>query len=110
MLSLDRTGRHTAVRDLANEHTHPIVQNVQGLEILKDRDITLEHGNPAYEFVAKWVPGDEVVIIKRYVFVLTETLGFTFFCDFSQKSFSALTAQMDEVIEGILPGTFHLLT
>lgn len=107
MLYLDRTGRHQAVRDLAQEHIDPIVKNVQGLEVLKDQEVTLDDGNPCYEFVAKWVPGDGVVILKRYVFVLAEDLGFAFVCDFSKKSFQELAGQMDDIIESLVPGTFE---
>lgn len=109
MLYLDRSGRHDFVRDLAKEHIDPIVKNVQGLEVLKDQDVTREGCNPTYEFVAKWVPGEGVVVFKRYVFVLPpEGLGFIFVCDFSKKSYEEIRFDMDDIVEGLVPGTFEV--
>ncbi|MBN1163425.1 MAG: DcrB-related protein, partial [Candidatus Krumholzibacteriota bacterium] len=107
LVTIDRNPQQDDIREFARDRTSPLVDSLQGLEVLKDEEITLEDGNPAYEFVCKWIPSEEISIIKKYVFVFYDRMGFTFSCDFSKKSYKILGGQMSGIIESFLPGTYQ---
>jgi hypothetical protein len=107
MLVINRHLRHDDVVDFAKEQIDPMISNLQGTEVMKDEEITLENGNPAYEFVYRWTPADGVNIIKKYVFVIVDSLGFIFSCEFSKKTLKTVGSGMIDLIESILPGTYE---
>ncbi|MFH2036489.1 MAG: DcrB-related protein [Candidatus Zixiibacteriota bacterium] len=107
ILTLDRNLQHDNIESFAKERTDPIVENLSGLEILKDENITLDDGNPAYEFICKWIPSDEITFVKVFVFVFHNKIGFSFNCDFSKKSYKMLSGQFRNIVEQILPGTYE---
>ncbi|MBN2183959.1 MAG: DcrB-related protein [Candidatus Krumholzibacteriota bacterium] len=107
MLTLDRNLQHEEIGQFARQKTDPIVRNLGGLEVLKDEDVTLENGNPVYEFICKWVPSDELTVIKVFIFVFYGGTGFSFSCDFSRKSHKMLGGQLRKIVESLLPGTYE---
>ncbi len=107
ILTLDRNLQHEQIEPFAREKTKPIVESLGGLEVLKDEEITLENGNPAYEFICKWIPSDDLTIIKVFIFVFYDNIGFSFNCDFSRKSHKMLGQQFRKIVEKILPGTYE---
>ncbi len=107
MVTIDRHLQHDNIADFAREKSEPITENLSGLEVIRDEDVTLENGNSVHEFICKWIPSDEKTIFKKYIFVLCHDMGFTFFCDFSKKSLKMLGGQMNDIIESLLPGTFE---
>ncbi len=109
MLAIDRDLQDGIIKNFASQQTATIKENLQGLEVLKDQEITIEGGNPAYEFVCKWVPGNDFVVYKKYVFVIHDKRGFTFNCDFTKKTYQMLGKKVNELIEQLLPGTYKPL-
>ena len=107
MITVDRYLQHENITDFAHEKTAPIMDSLSGLEVIRDEEITIENGHPAHVFVCKWIPTDEKIIFKKYVFVMGHGMGFMFFCDFSKKSMKMLGGQMNDIIESLLPGTFQ---
>jgi hypothetical protein len=107
MLVINRHLQHDDVVDFAKEQIDPMVSNLQGTEVMKDEEVTLDDGNPAYEFVYRWMPAEGVSIIKKYVFVIADGLGFTFSCEFSRKSLKTVGAGMLDLIESLVPGTYE---
>ena len=105
-LVLDRHPQHNDIERFARERTDPIVSTLQGVEILKDEETTMENGNPLYEFVFKWNPADGIRNYTKYVFVLRDGIGYSFRCEFSKKSFKVIGGQMKDVIETLVPGTY----
>jgi len=106
MLVLNRQLQHEDVTSFAKEQINPITSGLQGIEVLKDEEITIDRGNQAYEFVYEWTPVEDVHIFKRYVFVLRSRIGFTFSCEFTKKSLKTVGAGMKDVIEALVPGTY----
>ncbi len=107
LLTLDRSKRHDNIKDFAKERTQPILSGLKGAEVLKDEDITVDDGHPAWEFVYKWMPSDDKVTINKYVFVLIDGVGFTFSMQFNKKSYQTVGLQLKNVIESIAPGTYR---
>lgn len=109
MLMVDR---HVQVEDIcayAHERIDPLMTTLQGVEPLKDEEVTVEGGNPAYEFVYKWIPSESFIGFQKYLFVFKDGLGFTFSICFSKKSLKLLGSQVNDIIETLLPGTYRPL-
>jgi hypothetical protein len=106
LLNVDRFLKHQDINSYAREKIDPIVQIMQGVEILKEEEVTREGGNPVYEFVYKWIPADEMVELSKYIFVIWEGMGFMFSVRFSRKSYKMLGSQVTEIVERLLPGTY----
>jgi len=109
MLMVDRHLQHEDISAFAREKTQPIIDALQGVEALKDEEITVEGGNPVYEYVYKWVPSEGYISFQRYLFVFSEGMGFTFSIGFSKKSLKLLNGQVNGIIESLVPGTFEPL-
>ena len=109
MLVLNRHLQHESVVDFAKEQTDAMTSGLQGVEVIRDEEITQEDGNQACEFVYKWTPAENVHFFKKYVFVIKGGIGFTFSCDFSKKSLKTVGIGMKDAIEALVPGTYEPL-
>lgn len=109
MLTLDRKLRHDEITDFAAERTSPIIESMDNIDVLKNEEITLPDSNPAWEFVYKWVPTDGMIFFQKYVFVYKDKIGFTFSCKFTKQTIKTVGAQMKQIIENLLPGTYEPL-
>ena len=109
MLMVDRHLQYDDVSAYARERMQPIIDALQGVETLKEEEITLEGGNPVYEYVYKWVPCDGYIAFQRYVFIFKNGMGFTFSIGYSKKTLKLLNSQVNKIIETLLPGTFEPL-
>lgn len=107
MMVLDRHLRTDSIDEFTRERTVPIVGSLQGLEILKHEEITLEGGNPAWEFIYKWAIADDASIYQMYVFVIAEKVGFTFSVQLTKKSYQLLGPQIRDIIDELVPGTYE---
>jgi hypothetical protein len=110
MLVLTRELQHIDVGSFAKEWTYPLVSTLQGVDILKDEEITIPKGNQAYEFVYRWSPSESLQDIYKYVFVIKNGIGFTFSCQFSKRTLKTVGAGMIQLIESLLPGTYEAIS
>jgi len=109
MLMIDRHLQQEGIAAFAHEKIDPLMNSLQSVEPLKDEEITVEGGNPAYEFVYKWVPSENFIGFQKYLFIFKDGLGYTFSICFSKKSLKLLGSQVNEIIENLVPGTFEPL-
>ena len=109
MLMIDRHLQHEEIAAFAHDKIDPLMDTLQGVEPLKDEEITIEGGNPAYEFVYKWVPSENFIGFQKYLFIFKGGIGFTFSICFSKKSLKLLGSQVNDIIETLVPGTFKPL-
>lgn len=109
LLTIDRNLQFNDIEEFAHHKMKPILDGLSGLEMLKDEDITVEDGRPAWEVVYKWIPGEGVVVLQQYVFVFADDMGFSFSCRYSKKSRQIVGPQVKDLIESLVPGTFQPL-
>ncbi|UCC44002.1 MAG: DcrB-related protein [Candidatus Zixiibacteriota bacterium] len=109
MITIDRQLRHETIASFAREKTDPLVDGLQGVDVLKDEETTIPGGNPAWEFVYKWVPSEDSLIMQKYVFVIKDNMGFAISAKFSRKSYKTVGLQLPKIIESLLPGTYEPL-
>ena len=109
LLAIDRNLQYDDIEEFKRVKMTPIVEGLAGLEVLKDEEVTVEGGHPAWEYVYKWIPGEGVVVIQKYVFVLADDMGYTFSCRFSKKTIQTVGLQVKDLIESLVPGTYEPL-
>ena len=107
MLTLDRKLQQDKISHFAFERTSPIIEMMTGIDVLKNEEITLPDGNPAWEFVYKSVPADGMIFFNKYVFVFKDKMGFTFSGKFTKQTIKTVGAQMKQIIDDLLPGTYN---
>jgi hypothetical protein len=107
MLIIDRSLQQTDVKEFARLRTQPVVEALQGVEVLKDEETTVSGCYPSYEFVYRWMPAEGMRIYKKHVFVLREGGGYSIEIEFSKKSYKMLGSQVKKMIESLLPGTYE---
>jgi hypothetical protein len=105
-LVLTRELQHLEVKVFAKEWTDPIVSTLQGVDILKDEEITIPNGNQAYEFVYRWSSAEGMQDIYKYVFVIRDGIGYTFSGQFSKMTLKTVGVGMMQLIESLVPGTY----
>ena len=107
ILAIDRESRYEGIEEMAFAKTAPVLEALGGAEVLKNEEITVEGGNPAWELVYKWIPAEGIKVFCRYVMVMSDGMGFTFSAEFTKQTLKTVGAQMKQVIGSLLPGTFE---
>ncbi|MCK4574614.1 MAG: DcrB-related protein [candidate division Zixibacteria bacterium] len=106
-LVVDRNLWHDNMASFVKDKRELLLETQQGIEVLKDQEVTIHNGNPVHELVYKWMIGEEKTAFCKYIFVMKDEMGFTFFTEFSKKSYKLLTGQVREIVENLLPGTYE---
>lgn len=106
MVMVDRHLQFDDISDFALKKIKAITEVFPDIEILKEEPVTIEGGNPVYEFVYKWYPG-EIPVYQKYIYVICDDLGFTFTCKFSKLTLKTVEAHMIDIVEELIPGTYR---
>jgi len=102
-LNIDHHVQAVSLSEFAREQIDAVLNSLQGAEVLKDEEITLENGNRAHEFVYRWVPTDDNVIFKKMVFMLLDDVGYIFTANFTKKTMKTLRLEVDKIINSFEP-------
>jgi hypothetical protein len=108
-LYVDRYLQQQDIASFARQHIDPIVNMLEGVEVLKDEDVSVDGGNPVWEFVYRWIPAEGIVKFYKYVFVFWGGMGFTFSCEFSKHTLKTVGSQFPDIVDAVLPGTYEPL-
>jgi hypothetical protein len=107
MLTIDREMKHSDIERYAKVKVQQILEPLQGFEVIKNQQITIQGGNPAFDFVVKWtIDKEKAQKFRKYVFVIHDNRGFTFHIDFTRQSYRMINKLFKKLIEGFLPGTY----
>lgn len=92
--------RETAAPDLGTyvaERRANLLSTLQGIDILKEEEKTLESGLPARELVYKWIPVEGTVVYQKMLFVLVGRVVCTFSGNFSKKTVKTIGVEFDRI-------------
>lgn len=109
VMTIDRNPQQREIAGFASRWKRPILEGLQGVEVLKDEETTLPGCYPTYEFMYRWIPVDGMKVYKKHFFVLHGRHGYSFEIGFSKKSYKMLGGQVKKVIDDLLPGTYEPL-
>ena len=107
ILTINPKPQHDTVESFAKETIAIIERQMTGIEELKSEEVESDGIHPVWEYVYKWMPSDDLAFFQKYVFVMAGGLSFTFTCQFTKKSYKTVGSQLRDVIDSILPGTYH---
>ena len=96
-LALDRDIQNATLEQYADVKVNIILSSLEKIKILSDASVSLQ-AVFARELILKWSPAIGVSRYKKYLFVVEDGIGFTFNCDFTQKSFSLVADQMTAIV------------
>ena len=106
ILTIDRALENSDIERYARKKRAQIMTAMQGGEVLKSQQATIDGGNPVFDFVVKWTPAREAQRFRKYVFVIYDNRGFVFCIDFKRETYKLLNDQLKRLIEGFLPQTY----
>ena len=100
-LALDRDLENPSLDAYAGSRIDLITGSLRNIETLQNGALYVGQ-MPAKELVLRWMPEERLVRYKRYLFVVKDSLGFTFNCDFTKKSFALLSDQMTQIVANLI--------
>jgi len=92
------------LEEYAGVRIDAIMESLQGAEVLKREEKTLENGRTVYECVYKWVPTDDEIIFRKTVFMIIDGAAYTFAGNFSKKTLKTIGVEMNRIIESFRTG------
>jgi hypothetical protein len=96
-LVVDRETTAPDLKTYAAERRSQLLATLQGIEILKEEEKTLEGGAPAFELVYKWIPVEGTVVYQKLLFVLVGRVVCTFSGNFSKKTIKTIGVEFDRI-------------
>lgn len=96
-LVVDRETTATDLRTYAAERRANLLATLQGIDILKEEERTMESGYPAYELVYKWIPVEGTVVYQKVLFMLVGRAVCTFSGNFSKKTIKTIGVEFDRI-------------
>ncbi|MBU0982825.1 MAG: DUF1795 domain-containing protein [candidate division Zixibacteria bacterium] len=87
----------------ARSHFDDRIASLQGVDVLKDEEKTLPNGTPVYEFVYKWMPDENTMLLQKLVYMLVGETGYCFMANFSRKTIKTVGLQVDQIIASFVP-------
>ncbi len=103
-LVVDPHTEGATLEQYARERVDSALNILQGVEILKDEEVTLADNRPAYECVYKWIPADDKIVFRKLVFLMIDGTAYTFSSDFSKKTLKTIGVEVDRIIASFTPG------
>jgi hypothetical protein len=102
-LVVDRETTAPDLKTYAAERRANLLATLQGIDILKEEERTMESGYPAYELVYKWIPVEGTVVYQKMLFVLVGRVVCTFSGNFSKKTIKTIGVEFDRIASSFAP-------
>jgi hypothetical protein len=96
-LVVDRKPAAPDLKTYAAERRSQLLATLQGIDILKEEERTMESGYPAYELVYKWIPVEGTVVYQKVLFMLVGRVVCTFSGNFSKKTIKTIGVEFDRI-------------
>lgn len=90
--------------EFARERIDAALESLQGAEVLKDEEKTLENGRTVHELVYRWIPTDGNVIFQKVAYMVLDGIGYTFSANFSKKTIKTIGLQVEQIIDSFESG------
>ncbi|MFC1572765.1 DcrB-related protein [Candidatus Eisenbacteria bacterium] len=87
----------------AHTRRNMMISALPDLEVLKDEEVELPSGRPAYDVVGKWIHPDGRTLFRRYLFLLRDGVGFVFWSDLSKRTLRIYGPEIDAMVDTVEP-------
>ncbi|HOP07524.1 MAG TPA: DcrB-related protein [candidate division Zixibacteria bacterium] len=100
-LAIDPKPESDDLIEFARTYTAPWVQALPNADVLKNEQIHLDDGRPAYEVVCKSVPSEQQVLFHRRWYVIDHGVGYIFTGVFSKKTMKTIALDVLGIINSL---------
>jgi hypothetical protein len=94
--------KKTDLKEYARMQAGTTKEALPGFAFIKESEITMPNGVPAFEIVYKYVPGEGIELFQKQVFMIIEGKGYIFSATFSKKSLQTIAYEVDEIIKSMV--------
>jgi hypothetical protein len=91
-------GKDTEIKEYAQAQLAGPKNVMPGFEMVNEQERKMPDGTPAYEIVYKYVPGENVILFQKQIYMRKEEKAFVFTATFSKKTLATLGNQIDSII------------
>ncbi|MDD5673346.1 MAG: DcrB-related protein [Chitinivibrionales bacterium] len=91
-------GKDTTIQEYANQQIEGPKNTMPGFELISEGEKKRADNAPAYEFVYKYVPAENVVLYQKQVYILLNEKACVFTATFSKKTLKTIAVDIDVVI------------
>ncbi len=102
-LTIDREIEDDDLTEFAQARIEILRGSLQGMEILKEDERTLENGIPVYEMACRWIPVDGTVLFQKYYYLIVDGAGYTFTGTFSKRTLKTVGVVVERMINSFRP-------
>lgn len=92
-----------SLRDFADWNIATLENDLKGCRLLKQGEISLANGRPAYKAVFRWYPTEELRIYQEQIFVLVDKIGYKLTASFTKKTRKILGPQVERMMLSFVP-------
>ena len=100
-VTLDRQIQDDDLESFARIRIDMLSESMGGFETVKEGIAELPSGREAYEIVYKWIPSEDTVVFRKYVYLIMDDVGFTFTGDFTKKTLKTVGVEMMQIIDSL---------
>lgn len=91
------------LRDFADWNIYTLENELKGCRLLKQEEISLANGLPAYKAVFSWYPTEELRIYQEQIYVISEKTGYKLTASFTKKTRKILGPQVERMMLSFRP-------
>ena len=91
------------LRDFADWNISTLENELKGCRLLKQGEISLTNGLPAYKAVFRWYPTEELRIYQEQIFILVDKTGYKLTASFTKKTRKILGPQVERMMLSFQP-------
>jgi len=106
-LAIDHDLEDDDLAEFAQARIEILRGSLQGMEILKEEERTLENGTPVYEMACRWIPVDGTVLFQKYYYLIVDGAGFVFTGTFSKRTLKTIGVVVERMINSFQSTTSH---
>jgi hypothetical protein len=95
--------KKTDLKEYARMQSGTTKEALPGFALIKESEVTMPGGTPAFEIIYKYVPGENIELFQKQVFMIIENKGYIFSATFSKKTLQTIAYEVDQIIASFNP-------
>jgi hypothetical protein len=104
IISVDRDVQVSTLRDYADWNVASLLGELRACRLLKQDQVRLSNGLPAYRAIFSWWPSDEQHIYLEQIYLLAGTTGYKVTATFTKRTRKTLGTAVERIMFSFTPG------
>ncbi|MBP1730039.1 MAG: hypothetical protein H6Q55_468 [Deltaproteobacteria bacterium] len=102
-VAVDEEAGNQSLRDYADWSILALEEELKGCRVLKEEEVKLANGLPAYRVIFSWWPSDELRVYQEQVLVLAGSRGYRLTATFSKKTRKTVGPEVERMMFSFTP-------